>query len=289
MGKHHVTLGVDPSASPAEIKKAFYALSKKDHPDMNPGDKEVEEKYKEISAAYSALEDGDDGDDREQKAREYAEKHFRDSGFDDIMQGIMRDSFIHQQFHNVGQTGSNAKFEIGVPVMTLYKGGTINVEGMIPSWTPKGFGYVHRSQRITVEPNTPVGTQYVFPNEGCVGADGTIGSLIVNVSAAPQGIYECDGLNLIVRGKIPSTDALIGKRKKFLLPSGEEQEFDVPLGCQNNQAMTIRGKGLTGANGRVGNLIIVFELRSPNLTEEQRKIIAEALEKIETETSTSSG
>jgi len=285
MGKYHDILGVDNTATPAQIKKAFHALSKKYHPDLNPDDKETEEKYKEISAAYNGLNNGDDGDDREKKAQDYAERHFRDSGFDEIMSGIMKGAFYSQQHTEVGKKGGNVRVPMHVPIFTLFRGGTLLFEGMIPSWTPRGWGYVPKSRKIVIEPNTPVGTQIVFTGDGSMGEDGSVGNLLIDIVAAPQGIYECDGLNLIVRGKIASTDAIIGKRKKFILPSGDEQEFDVPIGAQNNQVLVIPKKGLTGANGRVGNLVIVFELKTKILSEEKRKKLAELLEETSEETS----
>jgi curved DNA-binding protein CbpA len=53
---YHI-LGVAPTASAAEIKKAYLRLAKKHHPDLNPGDKRAEEQFKEISAANDLLSD----------------------------------------------------------------------------------------------------------------------------------------------------------------------------------------------------------------------------------------
>ena len=50
-------LGVQPSASADDIKKAYRALAKKLHPDLNPGNKRVEQQFKEVSAAYDLLSD----------------------------------------------------------------------------------------------------------------------------------------------------------------------------------------------------------------------------------------
>src|SRR5215467_8788842 len=50
-------LEVDRQASPSDLKKAYYRLAKKYHPDHNPGDKEAEDKFKEASNAYSILSD----------------------------------------------------------------------------------------------------------------------------------------------------------------------------------------------------------------------------------------
>ena len=56
---HYATLGVTPSADPKEIKIAFYCLSKQYHPDLNPGDRKAEERFKAISAAYNILGDAE--------------------------------------------------------------------------------------------------------------------------------------------------------------------------------------------------------------------------------------
>jgi molecular chaperone DnaJ len=54
---YYEVLGVKKSASPDDIKKAFRSLAKKYHPDLNPGDKESEEKFKEINEAFQVLSD----------------------------------------------------------------------------------------------------------------------------------------------------------------------------------------------------------------------------------------
>ena len=52
---YYEVLGVDKNADEAALKKAYRALAKKYHPDMNPGDKEAEKKFKEASEAYAVL------------------------------------------------------------------------------------------------------------------------------------------------------------------------------------------------------------------------------------------
>ena len=52
---YYEVLGVDKNASDADIKKAFRKLARKYHPDVNPGDKDAEAKFKEINEAYDVL------------------------------------------------------------------------------------------------------------------------------------------------------------------------------------------------------------------------------------------
>ncbi|MDE7114159.1 MAG: DnaJ domain-containing protein, partial [Acetatifactor sp.] len=56
---YYEVLGVDKNADEAAIKKAYRALAKKYHPDVNPGDAEAEKKFKEASEAYAVLSDPD--------------------------------------------------------------------------------------------------------------------------------------------------------------------------------------------------------------------------------------
>ena len=54
---YYEVLGIERSADEATIKKAYRQMAKKYHPDVNPGDKDAEEKFKEVNEAYSVLSD----------------------------------------------------------------------------------------------------------------------------------------------------------------------------------------------------------------------------------------
>ena len=92
---YYEVLGVDKNADDAAIKKAYRVLAKKYHPDMNPGDKEAEAKFKEASEAYAVLSDPD----KRRQYDQYGHAAFDGSsgagggGFDFNFSGDMGDIF----------------------------------------------------------------------------------------------------------------------------------------------------------------------------------------------------
>lgn len=106
---YYEVLGVDKSADEAAIKKAYRALAKKYHPDMNPGDKEAERKFKEVNEAYDVLSDPD----KKAKYDQYGHAAFEAgggygggfSGFGDM--GDIDISDIFSSFFGGGGFGSS--------------------------------------------------------------------------------------------------------------------------------------------------------------------------------------
>lgn len=96
-------LGVTQSASEDEIKKAYRKLSKKYHPDANPGNKEAEDRFKEISEAYAILEDTDkrrvyDKSQKKESKEESAGKNSKDSKINPKPSADINFSNMEEQF-----------------------------------------------------------------------------------------------------------------------------------------------------------------------------------------------
>ena len=86
---YYEVLGVDKNADDAALKKAYRALAKKYHPDMNPGDKEAEKKFKEASEAYAVLSDPE----KRRQYDQFGRFDFNGADFGDIFGDIFGDLF----------------------------------------------------------------------------------------------------------------------------------------------------------------------------------------------------
>lgn len=102
MTNYYDILGVKPGASKDDIKKAYHKLAMKYHPDRNPGNKEAEEKFKEISEAYDVLVNGKPGSNQgEQQYRRYSNGNWTNNPFNDIN--------LNDMFNNIFGFGGNPR------------------------------------------------------------------------------------------------------------------------------------------------------------------------------------
>ena len=211
MSDYYKILGVDKSASMDEIKAAFKKLAKKYHPDKNIDDKDAEDKFKEITEAYSVLSD-------EEKRKIYDSEH--EFNPDDILRNIF--GFNDSDFCSI----PNIEFEFKVSLEDLYKGCTIpckyqrnNIcitckgEGTNDKShsckTCKGVGYtVIKTKRGDVE----------FPCEGCDGVG-------YDNKKTPK-CRTCKGLGYIVENKTVKIDLVKGR--SFLKPIIENEGHEIP-------------------------------------------------------------
>lgn len=270
---YYEVLGVSKGASDSEIKSAYRKLAKKYHPDMNPGDKEAEAKFKEASEAYAVLSDAD-------KRRQYDQ--FGHAAFDGGVGGAggfdfggmdMGDIFgdIFGDFFGGGRSRgqSNGPMKgqnIRTSVRITFEEACFGVDKEIDVTLKEECATCHGTG---AKPGTSPETckkcggkgQVVFTQQSLFG-------VVRNVQACP----DCHGTGKIIKERCSdcSGSGYISKRKKI--------SVSIPAGIDNGQCVRIRDKGEPGVNGgQRGDLLVeVVVSRHPIFQRQDRDIFSTA-------------
>ncbi len=253
---YYEVLGIQKGASEEEIKKAYKKLARKYHPDMNPGDKEAEEKFKEVNEANEVLSDP------EKKAR-YDQFGFAGvdpnygagagggaygGGFDFGDLGDIFGSFFGGGFGggqrcnpNAPQRGESIRASVSISFTEAAFGceKSVTIErseqcptckgnGCAPGTTPEICPDCHGSGTVQTRRQTPMG---VFASNGPCRKCGGTGRLI------HQPCPDCRG------------SGAVRKRKTI--------KVNIPAGIDHGQTISLRGQGNAGKNGGpAGDLLI---------------------------------
>ncbi|KAF9579399.1 DnaJ- protein scj1, partial [Lunasporangiospora selenospora] len=130
---YYKILGVSRSASTKEIKKQYKALSRKYHPDKNPGNKDAEEKFVEVAAAYEVLSDGEKKSIYDRYGEDGLKQHQsgHGAGFHDpfdIFAQFFGGGSRHGHGHEQERRGPEMKLDLEVTLEELYSGKSIEIE-----------------------------------------------------------------------------------------------------------------------------------------------------------------
>ncbi|MBR2561094.1 MAG: molecular chaperone DnaJ [Eubacterium sp.] len=247
---YYEVLGVDRNASEDDLKKAYRKLAKKYHPDINPGDKEAEEKFKEATEAYGVLSDPD-------KRRQYDQ--FGHAAFEGGAGGAGGFDFSGMDFSDIfgGMGGFGDIFG------DLFGGGAsrssrsgpqrgANLRALIHlTFEEAVFGCTKEIELTLKDPCQTCGGSGAKPGtspETCPQCGGSgqvrrtqqsLFGMMQNISICPQ----CGGSGKIIRDKCPDCrgTGYTSARKKI--------QVTVPAGIDDGQSIRIRDKGEPGKNG----------------------------------------
>ncbi len=243
---YYEVLGVDKSADEATIKKAYRALAKKYHPDMNPGDAEAEKKFKEASEAYAVLSDPD-------KKRQYDQFghsafdggagggfggfDFSGADFGDIFGDIFGDLFGGGRRSSSRNTGPMKGANLRTSVRITFEEAVFGCEKEIDlnvketCGTCKGTGAKPGTSPETCTKCGGKG-QVVFTQQSFFGT-------VRNVQTCP----ECNGSGKMIKEKC--TDC----RGSGYVTMKKRYAVDIPAGIDNGQCKRMPGLGEPGTNG----------------------------------------
>ena len=254
---YYEVLGVAKDASDEDIKKAYRKLAKKYHPDMNPGDKNAEAKFKEASEAYAVLSDAD-------KRRQYDQFghaafdgtggfggfDFNASDFGDIFGDLFGDFFGggRRGPANGPMKGANVRTSVRITFLEAVTGVekevTLNLKDPCPTCSGTGAKPGTTPQMC---PKCGGKGQVVFTQQSFFGT-------VRNVQTCP----DCGGSGKIIKDKCSQCggSGFISSRKTI--------KVAIPAGIDNGQSVRIRDKGEPGVNGGPRGDLLVEVIVEPH-------------------------
>ncbi len=235
---YYALLGVERSASHADIKRAYRKLARKYHPDVSR-EPDAESKFKDVAEAYATLKD-------EQKRAAYdapptepeSEREFRpppgwDSGFDfaDHWPSQGRDQHARIQIDlRDCYRGARRKLTLSIPVLAA--------NGNV-TWQP-------RELEVNIPKGMRDGQHLRLAGQGSAAAGGgRAGDLYLEVTVAPQSRFRIDGLDVYTDLPVTPWEAALGTRVAVPLPDGSVQ-LTVPPGSSSGRRLRLRGQGIPG-------------------------------------------
>ncbi len=259
---YYEVLGVNRSASADEIKRAYRKLAKKYHPDMNPGDKKAEARFKEVNEAYEVLSD-------ETKKARYDQFGFAGvdpnygaggagfGGFDgDIDLNDIFSSFFGGGFGGFGSGSTSARRN------GPQKGQTLRASVRV-TFEEAAFGCEKEVDISRIEqcPDCHgTGCADGSTPDTCPDCRGT-GTVQVQqrtpfgVMSSTQPCGRCHGTGKIIRNPCPTCKGKAAVRRNKKIP------VKIPAGIDEGQAVSIPGQGHAGRNGGpAGDLIVGVEI-----------------------------
>ncbi|KDR95141.1 curved DNA-binding protein [Peptoclostridium litorale DSM 5388] len=299
---YYKILGLEKNAKKEEIKKAYRKLAKKYHPDKNAGNKESEEKFKEINEAYEVL-----GDEKKKakydnmssgykfsegyefdpskygfgswkesqktagsKSRDFSD--FFDMFFGD--EGAFASGYFNMDdiFSGMGRQrrGKDIEAELGIDISEAYSGVTKNVSLR----TLEGL----KTISLKIPSGILSGKKIKLKGKGERGPSEKNGDLYVKIHIQEQKGMKLDGLDVIKDMRLSPWEAALGCKVKLYL-FDKSINVTIPQGVQTDEKIRIKSMGYRDMNGNRGDWYMNIKIVNPSkLSNRERELYSMLME-----------
>jgi DnaJ-class molecular chaperone len=324
---YYAILGVPKTASEQEIRSAYRKLARQHHPDVNPGNKEAEERFKRINEAYEVLSDPEKRKkydelgprwweyeqwQRAQQAAGARGEPFDWEGFADqrpggaryeyrtVSEEDLRDLFgeeapfsdFFETFFG-GRAGRRPRPRAGAdlehPVEVTLEEAYRGTTRLLTLQTPDGQT---RRLEVKIPPGVADGSRVRVAGQGLPGqAGGPAGDLYLVISVRPDPRFERRGDDLHTRIEIPLTALLLGGEARVPTPDGRTLALTIPAETQDGRVFRLRGQGMPrpGRPEQRGDLHAEVHARLPERLSPRQRELLEELARLEAGATTGVG
>lgn len=273
MRSPYEVLGVAPAASSADIQKAYRQLAKKLHPDLNPGDKAAEEKFKEVAGAYDLLGDTEmrkrfDAGEIDATGAERPQQHFyRDfatsdqghpytgnSGFADFVDSddAFAELLKRGERARANRRGRDLHYSLPIDFSESIKGASKRLT------LPDGG-----TLDVTIPPGLVDGQILRLRGKGASGAGtGGPGDALIEVEVLPDRRFTREGDDISLELPVSLSEAVLGGRIRVPTPTGDVT-MAVPKGSNTDTIMRLKGKGAPRRGGGHGDEFVRLKVVLP--------------------------
>ncbi len=293
-------LGVSKDVTPAELKKTYRKLARTYHPDSNAGDATAETRFKEVSEAYSVLNDAEQRKEYDAVRAMGSGARFTapggaggSGGFDDVFGGMFggggrggSTNYQQADFEDIlgGMFGRGGGFGQPTGGYRGYGGPTPGRD--VTASTTVDFLTATKGDQITLQTaegrtikvNIPAGVadgqKIKLRGKGHPSPDGgAAGDLVLSVTVRKHPVFERDGLNLRVNVPVTFVEATLGATIEVPTLGGDPVKLRVAPGTPSGRILRVKGRGVSTSKG-TGDLLAVVQVAVPShLSTEAREAL----------------
>jgi DnaJ-class molecular chaperone len=266
-------LGVARDASQHDIQKSYRRLAKKLHPDLNPGDKEAQRKFQDLSAAYEILGDEtkrtrfDRGEIDAAGADQPQRRYYRDfaqegagsqryespSGFADFTDA---DDILSALFSRGGRRrmrGDDRHYRLEVDFLEAVNGASRRI--LLPDGS---------ALDIAIPPGARDGQTLRLKGKGDAGPEGgETGDAFIEITVRPHRFFKRDGDDIRLNLPISLTEAVLGGKVTVPTPAGPVAAT-IPKGSSSGKVLRLKGKGVPRRDGSRGDEYLTLQIVLPD-------------------------